>query len=265
MSTASKHHPEFTVRSEPPAGAAVTLHGIAHDYRTDSGAIVRAVEGVNLAIGRGEFIVLVGPTGCGKTTLLNIAAGLDRPTAGRVTRAVEVRPGDTMPCVFQHYTLLPWRTLHDNVAFGPRLHGAGRRKAQAIAREWIERVGLSGFEHSRPHELSGGMRQRGAIAQALAVDPTMVLMDEPFGALDDATRRDLQRMLIGLRSSSGLTVLFVTHNLDEAIAMGDRVVVMGGRPGRVIDEVNIDLPRPRDPLSKGFTNLFVHLRTRLEP
>jgi sulfonate transport system ATP-binding protein len=243
--------------------AALELRGISKVFPSESGGMVPALEGLNLAAREGEFLALIGPTGCGKTTALNIAAGLETPDAGEVRLAAGLIPGRNIPVVFQHYTLFPWRKLLANVAFGLQMQGVARSQRLAAARELLSRVGLAGFEAAYPHELSGGMRQRAAIAQALAVKPQLLLMDEPFGALDDATRRELQTVLLDICIASRKTVLFVTHNIDEAVTMADRVLVLRERPGRVVQEFAIDLPRPRNRLSREFTELHIAIRQTL--
>ncbi len=243
--------------STPPK---VWLQGIGRTFVTDGGRTVNALEGVDLRILEGEFVALIGPTGCGKTTLLNIIAGLDQPTDGQVSLAPDLVRGRNMPCVFQHYTLFPWRTVLRNVAFGLQMQSVRHRERQHAARELLASVGLDKFEHAFPHELSGGMRQRAAIAQALAVAPRLLMMDEPFGALDDATRSALQQMLIRLWQERTLTVLFVTHNIDEAVMLAERVVIFSDRPGRPIADMKLDLPRPRDPSSRAFVDAFMEIR-----
>ncbi len=200
---------------------------------------VPALSDVNLAVRQGEFVCLVGPSGCGKTSLLRILAGLVRPTSGTAHLAGRVAT------VFQGQSLFPWLTAVDNVAYGLQLAGmpTGRRREIAIAQ--LRRVGLERFARAYPHTLSGGMQQRVNIARALAVDPDVLLMDEPFGSLDEQTRILMQEQLVALWQGSGTTVLFVTHSVDEAVAMGDRVCVMSARPGRIILDMPVDLPRPR--------------------
>ena len=243
--------------------AALELRDVCKTFHPGSGRAVRALDGLELSVHQGDFAVLIGPTGCGKTTLLNMIAGLDTPDSGVLHLSETLRPGRNVPCVFQHYTLFPWRTILRNVTFGLEMQGVSRRARVDAARALLERLGLIRFERAYPHELSGGMRQRAAIAQALAIEPTLLLMDEPFGALDDATRRELQNMVCDLWRDTGMTVLFVTHNIDEAIVMGDRIMVFSERPGRVVKEVRVDLPRPRDRQSRAFTDCFVTLRQAL--
>ena len=237
----------------------VELAGVGRTYRSDSGLEVDALRAVDLSIRAGEFVVVVGPTGCGKTTLLNLVSGLDRPDAGAIRLSGGLVPGANMPCVMQHYTLFPWRTLLRNVAFGPQMRGVPRGERTLLAEALLAKVGLDGFEDSYPHELSGGMRQRAAIAQALATEPRLLLMDEPFGAVDDATRRELQGMIIDVRREMGLAVLMVTHSIDEAIVLADRVVVLSHRPGRVVAEVPVNLDRPRGEATRASPEFFAHV------
>ncbi|WP_037610026.1 ABC transporter ATP-binding protein [Streptacidiphilus rugosus] len=206
-----------------------------------------ALDGIDLEVAAGEFLVVVGPSGCGKSTLLDLAAGLARPTSGRILldgREV-TGPGLDRGIVFQQYALLPWRTAQGNVEFGLEATGVPRRQRAARAREYLELVGLSGFEDRHPHELSGGMRQRVAIARSLAYDPDVLLMDEPFAALDAQTRESLQDELLRVWRHTGKTVVFITHGIDEAVYLGGRVAVLTSRPGRIKQVVPIDLG-PRD-------------------
>jgi ABC-type nitrate/sulfonate/bicarbonate transport system ATPase subunit len=239
------------------------LQGIGKRFRSESGTTVAALGSIDLAIHRGQFVTLLGATGCGKTTLLNIIAGITEPDQGRLYASDDVRIGRNVAYVFQHYTLFPWRTALANVAFGLQMRGIPRRQRRDVAAGLLAKVGLAGFEHARPHELSGGMRQRAAIAQALAIEPALLLMDEPFGAVDDATRAELQQMLIDLWQDRRMTILFVTHNLDEAILLGSRIVVFGARPGRVVRQLDVDLPRPRERNTRQFTELFLEIRRAL--
>ena len=242
---------------------ALELQGVSKTFHSDSGTKVQALEGVNLLVRKGEFITLVGATGCGKTMLLNLIAGLDTPDDGYLRVGNGLRFGDNIAYVFQHYTLFPWRSALGNVAFGLQMRGVPRKQRKSRASELLARVGLSGFENAYPHELSGGMRQRAAIAQALAIQPKLLLMDEPFGAVDDSTRSELQQMLTELWQGHLPTILFVTHNIDEAIVLGGRVLVCSERPGKIECEFKIDLPRPRNRMTKEFTNLFIKIRQSL--
>jgi len=217
-----------------------------------------ALEDVSFDAEDGEFIAVVGPSGCGKTTLLQIIDGLMRPTGGRVLidGAVVKGPGQDRGLVFQEYSLFPWLTVRQNIAFG--LEIGGRRDSDAVEK-WLKVMGLEGFENCYPYMLSGGMRQRVAIARALAYDPDMLLMDEPFGALDAQTRSLLQTHLLKIWSETRKTVLFVTHSIEEAVFLADRVIVLTARPASVKGIFDITLPRPRDEETKLSTE-FVEIR-----
>ena len=208
---------------------------------------IMAVSETNLEIKPGEFVCILGPSGCGKSTLLNCIAGYVTPSRGRVLLDGEPvsGPGPDRGMVFQQYSLFPWKTVRENVAFGPRILGRGDPTPEAIADTFIEMVGLSRFAKRYPAELSGGMQQRVGIARALANYPRVLLMDEPFGALDSQTRHVMQESLLKIWSEFGITVVFVTHDIDEAIFLGDRVLVMSASPGQVIADIKVDLPRPR--------------------
>jgi len=210
-------------------------------------APTRALERIDLAIEDNDFIALLGPSGCGKSTLLRVVAGLDRPTTGRVLLDGEpvVGPAPDRGMVFQSYTLFPWLTVRENICFGLREKGVPKEEQDRVAAQYIDRVGLRGFEHHYPKTLSGGMQQRTALARALANDPKILLLDEPFGALDNQTRSLMQELLLGIWEADRKTVLFVTHDIDEAIFMANRVAVMTARPGRVKSDVRVDLPHPR--------------------
>jgi ABC-type nitrate/sulfonate/bicarbonate transport system ATPase subunit len=211
-------------------------------------APTRALEPTDLVIGNNDFVTILGPSGCGKSTLLRIVAGLDRPTGGRVVldgREV-TGPGADRGMVFQSYTLFPWLTVRENIAFGLRERGVPEVERNKVADAFIRQVGLSGFENHWPKQLSGGMQQRTAIARALANDPKILLLDEPFGALDNQTRALMQELLLGIWEAERKTILFVTHDIEEAIFLAGRVVVMTARPGRIKAEVAVDLPHPRD-------------------
>jgi NitT/TauT family transport system ATP-binding protein len=208
---------------------------------------VRALENVSLDIGEGEFVALLGPSGCGKSTLLNLLAGFDRPTGGTVLfdgAAIE-RPGPDRGVVFQEASLFPWLTVWDNITFGPRVQRLRRADYEDKARAMMKLVGLEAFADALPAQLSGGMRQRVGIARVLVMSPRALLMDEPFGALDAQTRLAMQQLLLDVWQTLGTTVLFVTHDIDEAILLADRICMMSARPGRIIREIRVELPRPR--------------------
>jgi NitT/TauT family transport system ATP-binding protein len=200
-----------------------------------------------LAVPEGEFLVIVGPSGCGKTTFLSAVAGLVAPTSGTVHfEGAPVRgPGPDRAMVFQDYALMPWRTVEKNVRFGLEMAGSHVRQHTDAVRRYIELVGLAGFEKSYPHELSGGMRQRVGLARALVVDPKVMLMDEPFAAVDAMTREIMQGELERIIHETGKTVVFVTHSIDEALTLADRIAVITSRPGRLQEVIEVDLPRPR--------------------
>jgi len=210
-------------------------------------APTRALEPTNLTIPDNDFVTIIGPSGCGKSTLLRLVAGLDQPTTGQILlNGIPVsEPGPDRGMVFQSYTLFPWLTVADNIAFGLREKGTPAHWRTAIVREWLVRIDLVSFEHHYPKQLSGGMQQRTAIARALANDPAILLLDEPFGALDNQTRALMQELLLDIWERERKTVLFVTHDIEEAIFLASRVVVMTARPGRIKADVRIDLPHPR--------------------
>lgn len=213
-----------------------------------NGQSIEALRGANLTVRKGEFICLIGASGCGKSTLLRMVAGFETPTSGDVLMWGKPigGPGPTRGMVFQDYGLFPWLTVRDNIGFGPSALGRPRKEVAETTDTFIELVGLQRFANAYPHQLSGGMKQRVAIARVLANDAEVVLMDEPFGALDAMTRERLQDELAEIWSRTNLTVLFVTHAIEEAIFLADRVVVMSPGPGRIDSEYTIDLPRPRD-------------------
>jgi NitT/TauT family transport system ATP-binding protein len=230
----------------------IELAGVTKRFVTPAGSSYTALREVTLTVGPGQFCAVVGPTGCGKSTTLTMVAGLDRPSAGTVRvggRLVDGITGGTS-FMFQADALLPWKTVLGNVAMGPLFHGVPRKAALAEARDWLRVVGLSGFEDHHPHQLSGGMRKRVALAAALINEPSVLLMDEPFGALDVQTKAIMSNELLALWDQSRPSVIFVTHDLEEAIALADRVVVLTAGPGTVKAVYDIDLPRPRGPVQE---------------
>jgi len=208
---------------------------------------IRVLGDISLSVFKGEFVSIIGPSGCGESTLLRIIDGLIKADGGRVVvDGVEVDgPGPDRAVVFQYFGLYPWRSVLRNVEFGLELKGVPKHERNRIALENIARVGLRGFENHFPHELSGGMRQRVGFARSLALDPEIILMDEPFSAVDEQTREILQEQLLDLWRATRKTIVFITHSIDEAVYMADRVVVMGARPGRIVEEIKVELPRPR--------------------
>jgi len=223
-------------------------------------------QNINVDVHRREFICIIGPSGCGKSTLIRIVAGLDEQTSGQVLLDGNPvsGPGPDRGMVFQGYTLFPWRTVRENVMFGLQMRGKENSEALAEARQWLEMVGLSKFEHSFPHELSGGMKQRVAIARALANEPRILIMDEPFGALDALTRAKMQNYLLQIWKKVDVTILFITHDLDEACLMADRVIVMGANPGRIVEVIENPIPRPRHCTDIFHSREAIALKARLD-
>lgn len=225
----------------------IVIEQLGKTFLTARGTSHTAIEDVSLQVPDGQFLSILGPSGCGKSTLLYIVGGFEQASTGQVS--VDGRPvtgpGPDRGPVFQEYALFPWKTVLSNVAYGLRQQGMARKPAEEKARDWLEKVKLGKYADFYPKELSGGMRQRAAIARTLAYEPRILLMDEPFGALDAHTRLNLQSELLALWEQLGNTVLFVTHGVEEAVYLSDRVVVMGGTPGTVKQIVDIDLPRPR--------------------
>ena len=239
--------------------AILSLRGVERRFGT-----TLALQATDLDVAENDFVTILGPSGCGKSTLLRIVAGLDVPTAGSVLldgRRIDA-PGADRGMVFQSYTLFPWLSVIDNVCFGLRERGLARARQVDVARGFIAKVGLSGFEHHFPKQLSGGMQQRTALARALANGPRMLLMDEPFGALDHQTRELMQELLLGIWEAEAKTVLFVTHDIDEAVFMGSRVVVMSARPGRIKLARTVPLTHPRH-YSVKTTPAFTELKAEL--
>ena len=237
----------------------LTVRGVERRFDT-----TLALQATDLDVAENDFVTILGPSGCGKSTLLRIVAGLDRPTAGEVRLDGQriAGPGADRGMVFQSYTLFPWLSVRDNVCFGLRERGMARAAQIEVAQGFLQKVGLVGFEGHFPKQLSGGMQQRVAIARALANGPRMLLMDEPFGALDHQTRELMQELLLGIWEAERKTVLFVTHDIDEAVFMGSRVVVMSARPGRIKLDVAVPLAHPRH-YSVKTTPAFVELKAEL--
>jgi NitT/TauT family transport system ATP-binding protein len=251
------------LKTAPSAGA-VQVNYIGQVFKT-SGADVAALSGVSLEIKPGRFVVLVGPSGCGKSTLLMMLAGLLRPTSGSILingAPIDKPDPDRVGVVFQEASLFPWLTAEENVEFPLALRAIAKPERRAKAEDALKLVGLEGFGKRHPHELSGGMKQRVSIARGLVQDPPVLLMDEPFAALDEQTRMTMGDELLRIWAATGKTVVFVTHSLTEAVYLADEVVVMSARPGRIVDHLQVPLPRPRtyDMLS---SDAFGSLRDRI--
>jgi ABC-type nitrate/sulfonate/bicarbonate transport system ATPase subunit len=246
--------------------AFVECIGLGKTYHTRSGE-VEALRGIDLACAAGEFVCLLGLSGCGKSTLLQMIAGLETPSTGRIeiNGAPLAGPSEATSVVFQDHGLFPWMSVQRNVEFNMKARGIAPAERRERAGEFLAMMGLAGFATRYPHELSGGMRQRVGIARALTTQPQGLLMDEPFGALDAQTRGRLQEELLQIWSARRTTIVFVTHSIDEAVFLADRVVVFSPRPGRISSTMTIDLPRPRDPESPGFVAISRDLRHRLAP
>lgn len=225
-----------------------------------------AIDGFDLSVGEGEFVCLLGPSGCGKTTVLRIVAGLEQKTTGTIT--LDGRPvegaGSDRGMVFQEFALFPWRSARKNVEFGPEVKGVPTGDRRSNSTRLLELVGLKGFEDALPKQLSGGMKQRVAIARALANNPSVLLMDEPFGALDAQTRNLMQKELLRIWTETKKTIMFVTHSVDEAVFLADRIVVMTARPGTVKKSIPVALPRPRDRTSREFIAIRGEVLSELE-
>ncbi len=244
-------------------GALLDVHGVTKVF-TRGDRTITALEDISLRAREREFVTIVGPSGCGKSTLLHIIGGFERPTSGSVSVAGKTvaRPGRDRGMVFQQATLFPWWSIEQNVAWPIKMGGASKQQALTRARELLELVGLRGFQDAYPGELSGGMQQRAALARTLSLEPQVLLMDEPFGALDAQTRELMQEELNRIWQEAGTTVVFITHDIYEAVFLGDRVLVMSGRPGSIIEELHIDLPRPR-PAEVKDTQQFGEYHARL--
>jgi NitT/TauT family transport system ATP-binding protein len=247
----------------------IRIEEVGKRFAVRGGEGFTALDGISLDVAPGEFLFVVGPSGCGKSTLLDLLAGLTKPDSGRILIDGEpvTRPGLDRGIVFQQYALLPWRTAQKNVEFGleaqSRLERLGKKARAARAREFLALVDLEGFEDRYPHELSGGMRQRVAIARALAFDPDVLLMDEPFAALDAQTRESLQEVLLRIWQRTGKTIVFVTHGIDEAVYLGQRVAVMTSRPGHIKQVVTVGLPDRSVESDVRSSPEFVHFRHRV--
>ena len=242
----------------------LSIQGVSRTFTNTKGVATQALLPVNFEVRDNDFVTILGPSGCGKSTMLRIVAGLDFPTAGQVVLDGQVvdGPGADRGMVFQSYTLFPWLTVAQNIRFGLREKGVSEAVQKERSDYFIAKVGLRGFENHFPKQLSGGMQQRTAIARALANDPKILLMDEPFGALDNQTRVLMQELLLGIWEAERKTVLFVTHDIDEAIFMANRVAVFSARPGRIKADIAVDLPHPRHYTIKTSPE-FMDLKARL--
>ena len=250
--------------AEPTRPIALQVSDVSKEFAIGAQRVA-ALSHVDLTVARGEFICLVGASGCGKTTLLRIIAGFETASSGevKVGRMTVTGPGPDRGMVFQDYALFPWLTVRENVAFGPRERGVPKAEARERVDEFIQMVGLTPFADRYPHQLSGGMKQRVAIARVLANESQFLLMDEPFGALDALTRERLQEELLEIWQRTHLTVLFVTHSMEEAVLLSDRVVVMTAGPGRIESDYRVTLPRPRDVSSPEFNDIRRALSQKL--
>jgi NitT/TauT family transport system ATP-binding protein len=255
-----KHH----LRELKARPTVLSIDKLGKDFEAQRGPVT-ALSDVSFDVHKKEFVSVIGPSGCGKSTLIRILAGLEAPSRGRVLLdgASVHGPGAERGMVFQGYTLFPWLSVQDNVMFGPRLRGLSKRAARAKAGEWLELVGLTKFAEHYPDQLSGGMKQRVAIARALANQPRILLMDEPFGALDAQTRADMQTHLMRIWDSVDLTVLFITHDLDEAVYLADRIIVLAAHPGRINEVIEVPVPRPRE-RGQLLSGSFLATKNRLE-
>jgi len=242
------------------------ITNITKTFKKNNGEKVLAISNMNLDIDENEFVCIVGESGCGKTTTLRLISGLEAPTEGKIfLEENEINgPGPERGVVFQEYTLFPWRSVLENVTFGLEVKNIDKRKRRQTAKKYLEMVGLADYADAYPYELSGGMQQRVAIIRALAVNPKILLMDEPFGALDARTRDFLQNELIRIWATERKTILFVTHSINEAVFLADRVVVMKSGPGRIHDVIKIDALRPRDKKGKRFKDYYTQIHDMLE-
>jgi len=249
----------------------LTCQQLTKHFSTGQGPITALLD-INLQLAANEFVCIVGPSGCGKSTLLRLIAGLVEPSAGKIRFATEKPPGrQRTAMIFQDHGLFPWMTVLENMAFGLEMQGVGKQERHARAYHFVEKLGLTGFAHRYPHELSGGMRQRVGIARAWLADADILLMDEPFGALDAQTRLLLQEELLRIWKDQRKTVLYVTHDIEEAILLGDCVLIMSSRPGQILEEISIPLTRPRNLLEQTtaaeqatITGLRWHIWNRLK-
>jgi NitT/TauT family transport system ATP-binding protein len=263
---APAERPDAGRRAEAKRGARIVVEELSHYFvNQQTGEAVHAIDGVDLAIEEGEFVTVVGPSGCGKSTLLKAIAGLISPSQGRVTcdGAVVTGPGKDRGVVFQDLAILPWRTVRRNIAHGLEIQKVPRKERDERVAYYVDLMGLSGFEDHYPHELSGGMKQRVAVARTWAADPQVVLMDEPFAAVDAQTRITLQEELLRISMATGNTLLFITHNVDEAVFLADRVIVMSRRPGRIKTIVEVPVSRGERSLESTTEREYVQVTEKV--
>jgi NitT/TauT family transport system ATP-binding protein len=251
-----------------PTEALLRLANVSKEFTSVEGENIFAVQDIDLTVGDGEFLSIVGPSGCGKTTLLRIIAGLDTPTRGELAFANGGNSKDARPnigLVFQEFALLPWRTVLGNIEFGLEIRGVRKDVRQPEAMKYLKTIELEGFENKYPKELSGGMKQRVAIARSLICKPKILLMDEPFASLDSQTRFNMQKFLLRIWGETRKTILFVTHNVDEAVFLSQRIIILSERPGRIAATIHIELPYPRDVNEPDFTRfrkeVFKYIQT----
>ena len=235
-------------------------------HSQENGNMTTALADINLAIPEKDFICMIGPSGCGKTTLLHMIAGFEKPSSGEITLGGKpvTGPGPDRGVVFQENSLFPWKTATENITFGLENKIKTRKEQVETAKRFLHRGGLEGFENAMPHELSGGMKQKVAIARVLALDPQILLMDEPFGSLDALTKKSLDQELLALWSKSHKTVIFITHCIEEAICLADRIILFSGNPGTIVEEFTVDIPRPRDLFSREVINLHKEIYGRFK-
>lgn len=229
------------------AATKVSVKKVSKLFIDEAGRQIKALDDVSFQVHEGEFLCILGPSGCGKTTLLRMLAGLDQPTSGELYLKEKpiTNPGPERGMIFQEFALFPWKTVMKNIEFGLEIKGLSNSERSKIARRYIDMIGLNGFENSYPHEISGGMKQRVAVARALANEPEVLLMDEPFGTLDAQTRNSMQEELLSIWNNTGKTILFVTHCVNETAFLAQRAIVLTARPGRVKEIIQIDLKHPR--------------------
>jgi NitT/TauT family transport system ATP-binding protein len=235
----------------------LVIQNLTRTFPRENGTTLTAIENLSLTVHDKEFVCVLGPSGCGKTTLLRMIAGLDSASSGEILLDGEQisGPNPKVGIVFQEYSLFPWRSVIDNIAFGLEMRGIARTERNRVAEQYLDLVGLTQFRESYPSELSGGMRQRVAVARALALEPVVLLMDEPFGALDAQTRNMLQHELLGIWEKTRKTIIFITHSVDEAVFLADRIVALTPRPGTICEIISIDQERPRDRTSVEFAKV----------